>query len=133
MILALAKAITSLFSPGRSGLSRQSRGQRSPFSVYACAVGIKLVSTLRQTTANYRGCPAHKDQAFRQHVVHNQISYASTVKQAHLHPPTTHLISPPKKIVSPVTNVVIQIAQAQLCIKCKDTSSISYILYNIFC
>ena len=25
--------------------------------------------------ANYRGCPAYKDQAFRQHVVQNQISY----------------------------------------------------------
>ena len=26
--------------------------------------------------ANYRGCPAYKDQAFRQHVVQKQISYA---------------------------------------------------------
>ena len=40
MIPALAKAISSLFSPGRFG--RQSRGQRSPLSVCACAVGIKF-------------------------------------------------------------------------------------------
>ena len=37
--------------------------------------------------ANYRGCPAYKDQAFRQHVVQNQISYASIVKQASPPPP----------------------------------------------
>ena len=36
---------------------------------------------------NYRGCPAYKDQAFRQHVVQNQISYASIVKQASPPPP----------------------------------------------
>ena len=32
--------------------------------------------------ASYRGCPTYKDQAFRQHVVQSQISYASIVKQA---------------------------------------------------
>ena len=48
--------------------------------------------------ANYRGCPAYKDQAFRQHVVQNQISYASIVKQASPPPPTTHLISQPNKL-----------------------------------
>ena len=38
--------------------------------------------------ANYRGCsPAYKDQAFRQHVVQNKISYASIVKQASPPPP----------------------------------------------
>ena len=36
---------------------------------------------------NYRGCPAYKDQAIRQHVVQNQISYASMVKQASPPPP----------------------------------------------
>ena len=40
--------------------------------------------------ANYRGCPAYKDQAFRQHVVQNQISYASIVKQASP-PPQQHI------------------------------------------
>ena len=48
--------------------------------------------------ANYRGCPAYKDQAFRQHVVQNQICYASIVKQASPPPPTTHLISQPNKL-----------------------------------
>ena len=37
--------------------------------------------------ANYRGCPAHKDQAFRQHVVQKQVSYASILKQASPSPP----------------------------------------------
>ena len=41
--------------------------------------------------ANYRGCPAYKDQAFRQHVVQNQISYASIVKQASPPPPKQHI------------------------------------------
>ena len=44
--------------------------------------------------ANYRGCPAYMDQAFRQHVVQKQVYYASIL-----------------------TNVVIQIAQPQLCTK----------------
>ena len=66
---------------------------------------------------NYRGCPAYKDQAFRQHVVQNQISYASIVKQAS--PPLANntLNFTAKQIVSLVTNVVLQIAQPQLCTK----------------
>ena len=69
--------------------------------------------------ANHRGCPAYKDQAFRQHVVQNQVSYASILKQGPPPPPP-----PPRpkntfnftaeKIVSLVTNVVIQITQPQL-------------------
>ena len=39
--------------------------------------------------ANYKGCPAYKDQAFRQHVVQKQFSYASILKQASPPPPTT--------------------------------------------
>ena len=30
---------------------------------------------------NYKGCPAYKKQVFRQHVVDNQKSYASILKQ----------------------------------------------------
>ena len=45
---------TAYFSPGRFSLSRQSRGKRSLLSVYACAVGINLVSTLRQTSEWYK-------------------------------------------------------------------------------
>ena len=54
--------------------------------------------------ANYKGCPAYNDQAFRQHVVHKQVSYASILKQASPPPPppppppTTHLISLSNKL-----------------------------------
>ena len=66
---------------------------------------------------NYRGCPAYKDQAFRQHVVQNQISYASIVKQASPPPPNNTFNFTAEQIVSLVTNVVQQIAQPQLCTK----------------
>ena len=67
--------------------------------------------------ANYRGCPAYKDQAFRQHVVHKQVSYASILKQASLPPPNNTFNFTDEQIDSLVTNVVIQIAQPQLCTK----------------
>ena len=67
--------------------------------------------------ANYRGCPAYKDQAFRQHVVQNQISYASIVKQTSPPPPNNTFNFSAEQIVSLVTNVVLQIAQPQLCTK----------------
>ena len=65
--------------------------------------------------ANYRGCLAYKDQAFRQHVVQNQISYASIVKQASPPPHNNTFNFTAEQIVSLVTNVVLQIAQ--LCTK----------------
>ena len=65
--------------------------------------------------ANYRGCPAYKDQAFRQHVVQNQISYPSIVKQASPPPPNNTFNFTAEQIVSLVTNVVLQITQ--LCTK----------------
>ena len=65
----------------------------------------------------YRGCPAYKDQAFRQHVVQNQISYASIVKQASPPPVNNTFNFTAKQIVSLVTNVVLQMAQPQLCTK----------------
>ena len=67
--------------------------------------------------ANYRGCPAYKDQAFRQHVVQNPISYASIVKQASPPPPNDTFNFTAEQIVSLMTNVVLQIAQPQLCTK----------------
>ena len=67
--------------------------------------------------ANYRGCPAFKDQAFRQHVVQNQISYASIVKQASPPSPNNTFNFTAKQIVFLVTNVVMQIAQPHLCTK----------------
>ena len=67
--------------------------------------------------ANYRGCTAYKDQDFRQHVVQNQISYASIVKQASPPPRNNTFNFTAKQIVFLVTNVVLQIAQPQLCTK----------------
>ena len=64
--------------------------------------------------ANYRGCPAYKDQAVRQHVVQEQVSYASILKQASPPPLSNTFNFTAEQIVSPVTNVVIQIAQPQL-------------------
>ena len=64
--------------------------------------------------ADYRGCPAYKDQAFRQHVAQNQVSYASIVKQASPPPPPPPPPSPnntfnftAELIVSLVKNVVL--------------------------
>ena len=67
--------------------------------------------------ANYRSCPAYKDQAFRQHVVQNQVSYSSILKQASPPPPSNTFNFPADQIVSLVTNVVIQVALPQLCTK----------------
>ena len=67
--------------------------------------------------ANYKGCPAYKDQAFRQYVVQRQVSYATILKQASPPPPSNTFSFTAEKIVSLVTNVVIQIAQSQLCTK----------------
>ena len=69
------------------------------------------------TSPIYRGCPTYKDQPFRQHVVQNQISYASIVKQASPPPPNNTFNFTAEQIVSLVTNVVLQIAQPQLCTK----------------
>ena len=67
--------------------------------------------------ASYRGCPSYKDQAFRQHVVQRQVSYATILKQASPSPPSNTFNFTSEQIVSLVKNVVIQIAQPQLCIK----------------
>ena len=93
--------------------------------------------------ASYRGCPAYKDQAFRQHLVQNQVSYASILKttasQQVLPPPPSNTLNftadqivslakkppPPSntfnftadQIVFLATNVAIQVALPQLCTK----------------
>ena len=55
--------------------------------------------------ANYKGCPAYKDQAFRQHVVQNQVSYASMLKQAPPPPlPSNTFNFTANQIISLVTN-----------------------------
>ena len=67
--------------------------------------------------ANYTGCPAYKEQAFRQHVVQRQVSYATILKQASPPPPSNTFNFTVEQIVSLVTNVVKQIAQPKLCTK----------------
>ena len=67
--------------------------------------------------ANYKHCPAYKDQAFRQHVVQKQVLYASILKQASPPPPSNTYNFTAKQIVSLVTNMVIQVALPQLCTK----------------
>ena len=41
----------------------------------------KCANCLGPHVASYRGCPEYKKQAFRQHVVSNQKSYAAAVSQ----------------------------------------------------
>ena len=67
--------------------------------------------------ANYKGCPAYKDQAFKQHVVQKQVSCASVLKQASPPPPSNTFNFTAEQIVSLVTNVVIQVGLSQLCTK----------------
>ena len=59
----------------------------------------------RPHVANYRGCPAYKDQGFRQHVVQRQVSYATNLKQASPPPPSNTFNFTAEQIVSLVTNV----------------------------
>ena len=79
--------------------------------------GSKCADCRGPHVASYRGCPAYKDQAFRQHVIQRQVSYATILKQASPSPPSNTFNFTAEQIVSLVTNVVIQIAQPQLCTK----------------
>ena len=67
--------------------------------------------------ASYNGCPKYKKQAFRQHVVNNQKSYASVVSQNTLpQPQTTQTFTfTAEQLTKFVAKVVIQIAQPQVC------------------
>ena len=65
--------------------------------------------------ASYKGCPEYKKQAFRQHVVNHQKSYAAVVSQnSHTQPKTTFQFTA-KQLTKFVANVAIQIAQPQVC------------------
>ena len=67
--------------------------------------------------ASYKVCPAYKKQAFRQHVVDNQKSYASILHQ-NLAPPQSQgkaFTFLADQLVKFVANVVIQVAQPQVC------------------
>ena len=67
--------------------------------------------------ASYKGCPEYKKQAFRQHVVNNQKSYASVVSQNTLSQPKPNqtFTFTAEQLTKFVANVVIQIAQPQVC------------------
>ena len=67
--------------------------------------------------ASYKGCPEYKKQAFRLHVVNNQKSYAKVVGQNSLpQPKTQQTVSfTAEQLTKFVANVVIQIAQPQVC------------------
>ena len=67
--------------------------------------------------ASYKGCPEYKKQAFRQHVVYNQKSYAAVVSQTTLPQPKTMQMFQftAEQLTKFLTNVAIQIAQPQVC------------------
>ena len=67
--------------------------------------------------ASYKGCPEYKKQAFRQHVVNNQKSYAAVVSQNSLPQPKTAQMFQftAEQLTKFVANVAIQIAQPQAC------------------
>ena len=68
--------------------------------------------------ANYKGCPAYKKQVFRQHVVDNQKTYASILKQnsAPTPQPWGDTFSfTADQLVKFVATVALQIAQPQVC------------------
>ena len=67
--------------------------------------------------ASYEGYPEYKKQAFRQHVVNNQKSYASVVSQNTLSQPKPNqtFTFTAEQLTKFVANVVIQIARPQVC------------------
>ena len=66
--------------------------------------------------ASYKGCPEYKKQAFRQHVVNNQKTYAAAVSQkSHPQPKTQTFQFTAEQLTKFVANVTIQIAQPQVC------------------
>ena len=67
--------------------------------------------------ASYKGCPAYKKQAFRQHVVDHEKSYAAILRQntAPPQPQDKTFTFSAKQLVKFVANVAIQVAQPQVC------------------
>ena len=67
--------------------------------------------------ASYKECPEYKKQAFRQHVVNNQKSYAATIGQNTLPQPKTNQTFTfiAEQLTKFLANVVIQIIQPQVC------------------
>ena len=77
----------------------------------------KCANCMRPHVASYKGCPEYQKQAFRQHVVNNQKSYATAVSQKPLPQPKTPQTFQftAEQLTKFVANVVIQIAQPQVC------------------
>ena len=67
--------------------------------------------------ASYKGCPEYKKQAFLQHVVNHQKTYAAVVGQKSLTQPNNSQTFQftAEQLTKFVANVVIQIAQPQVC------------------
>ena len=77
----------------------------------------KCANCMGPHVASYKGCPEYKKQVFRQHVVNNQKSYAAAVRQKPLPQPKTPQTFQftAEQLTKFVANVVIQIAQPQVC------------------
>ena len=67
--------------------------------------------------ASYKGCPEYKKQAFRQHVVGNEKSYASVLSHNTLlqSKPTQTFTFTAEQLTKFVANVVIRITQPKVC------------------
>ena len=67
--------------------------------------------------ASYKGCPEYKKQAFRQHVVNHHKTYAAVVGRKPLTQPNNSQTFQftAEQLTKFVANVVIQIAQPQVC------------------
>ena len=67
--------------------------------------------------ASYKGCPANKKKAFRQHVVDSQKSYASILRQnsAPPQPQDKAFTFSAEQLTKFVANVADQVAQPQVC------------------
>ena len=70
-----------------------------------------------ELVASYKGCPAYKNQAFRQHVMDNQKSYASILKQNSASPPQPKgdkLSFSADQLIKIVATMAIQFPQSQV-------------------
>ena len=72
---------------------------------------------LQQRYQDFMWCPEYKSQAFRQHVVSKQETYASIINQNSLPQakPIMRFSFTAEQLTKFVANVVIQIAQLQVC------------------
>ena len=106
-----AKIKCVICGEGHSHKGCPSRGKKQP----------KCANCKGPHVAIYKGCPAYKKLVFRQHVVDNQKSYASILKQNSAPPPQPKggtFSFTADQLVKFVATVAIQIAQPQGAHKC---------------